>query len=1219
MFVSIYPHTLRQKITLLCLLILTFAYGQDKTPTSKQAKTRFSFPTNVRIEDRNGRLITDSLQREAYFLKKQARIDQMRQNASRSVNQLAVPLCYNGNFEEFETVGGNNVLTHFQYTLGDAQNPIQCKTDMQSAFIGVNQYNPNNMAIMATTIPSNYLDEYIGDIHAFDQYCLKINYKESDDAMAVVQAKRFKTDNENFVKFNYKAVLQTIFSSGHDNEQPYFIGRVVNNAGITVSQFCLIGDPNNCIFSQADVLDGESITLYTQNWQSGLLDISGIPNNQEFTVEFFASRCGLGGHFGYAYVDDICLLHSNENLLGSITLDPLYKICPSMPFSVCGDFTIPNSGGIFATVASISITIRDAAGTVVYTSSAPSSVDFVTKRFCFDITQANLPNTATGSYNVSAVINYNVAQANCSGTTFNSATDDDANPGWDIWFLNCANCPVDLHTTSLTLCDPNHDGKEFFNLTNANTGIVSSTAGLTFSYFETLADATNDTNPIAAFTNYESTSKTIYVRVTLSPTCYKIIPISLVVKNPAATISGILNVCSGSTVLTASAGASYLWANGQTSQSITVTATGTYSVTVTDTFGCTAVASVTILPNQVAVSPTIVITQPNCFVTSGSIQVTSPASQYSYDNGITWSTSSSISNLAVGGYWVKIRTAAGCESYGSYVNIVPTLSTHPNYIKTDPTFCGQLGSITITTVSTEYSFDDGLTWTTSNTMSNLPSGNYKIRVKDAAGCISNYNSVDLEGEFLSDPTVSFNNPYCGNLGDITVITPADSYSLDGGATWQASNVFPNLPTGTYFIKIKNAQGCTSGNVYVFLTDFESTDPDYTLTDAGCGTYASIMIDTQADFYSFDGGTTWGTNPQAINLVSGQTYHLQIKKANCLSTIADVPINSYYLPIPGANDYQTTYCDDLNDGTESMDLTQYNGNVIANPALYTFQYYTTAVAAENAVASFQINNFTAYSMSNANNTVYVRVISADNCHKVARLKFIFLDSPVIHMNNSYPLCQFGTAHLDAGYGFDSYLWSTGETSEMIFITQPGNYWVTVTENHGSLVCSSTKNFNVFLSSPAVITSIETSDWTHYENAITVLVTGVGDYEYSLDGIHYQPGNQFSGLPSGAYTVYVRDKNDCGEVRENVFLLMYPYFFTPNGDGHNDLWFIKFSEFEANFTVAVYDRTGKLMKSLTNKEAGWDGTYNGAMVPSDDYWFVVTREDGTEHRGHFTLKR
>ena len=83
-------------------------------------------------------------------------------------------------------------------------------------------------------------------------------------------------------------------------------------------------------------------------------------------------------------------------------------------------------------------------------------------------------------------------------------------------------------------------------------------------------------------------------------------------------------------------------------------------------------------------------------------------------------------------------------------------------------------------------------------------------------------------------------------------------------------------------------------------------------------------------------------------------------------------------------------------------------------------------------------------------------------------------------------------------------------------------------------------------------------------------------------------------------------------------MYPKFFTPNGDGYNDTWAIKYSHIEPNLKVDIFDRYGKLLKRLTNKNS-WDGKYNGYELPSTDYWFVVTRENGKEYRGHFNMKR
>lgn len=123
---------------------------------------------------------------------------------------------------------------------------------------------------------------------------------------------------------------------------------------------------------------------------------------------------------------------------------------------------------------------------------------------------------------------------------------------------------------------------------------------------------------------------------------------------------------------------------------------------------------------------------------------------------------------------------------------------------------------------------------------------------------------------------------------------------------------------------------------------------------------------------------------------------------------------------------------------------------------------------------------------------------------------------------------------------------------------------------------------------------------------------------MDGIQYQDSNIFENLYPGIYQVFVKDKNGCGIVDEEALLLNYPQFFTPNGDGYNDTWYIKFSQFEQKFDVKIFDRYGKLLKVMDSLDA-WDGTYNGRLMPSDDYWFYVTRADGKIHKGHFAMKR
>nr|WP_223845506.1 T9SS type B sorting domain-containing protein [Flavobacterium selenitireducens] len=83
-------------------------------------------------------------------------------------------------------------------------------------------------------------------------------------------------------------------------------------------------------------------------------------------------------------------------------------------------------------------------------------------------------------------------------------------------------------------------------------------------------------------------------------------------------------------------------------------------------------------------------------------------------------------------------------------------------------------------------------------------------------------------------------------------------------------------------------------------------------------------------------------------------------------------------------------------------------------------------------------------------------------------------------------------------------------------------------------------------------------------------------------------------------------------------MYPRFFTPNADGYNDYWKVKFDEYEPGIQTYIFDRYGKL---ITGFPVGgrWDGTLNGKLLPSTDYWFLVVRQDGKEMRGHFAMKR
>jgi gliding motility-associated-like protein len=147
-------------------------------------------------------------------------------------------------------------------------------------------------------------------------------------------------------------------------------------------------------------------------------------------------------------------------------------------------------------------------------------------------------------------------------------------------------------------------------------------------------------------------------------------------------------------------------------------------------------------------------------------------------------------------------------------------------------------------------------------------------------------------------------------------------------------------------------------------------------------------------------------------------------------------------------------------------------------------------------------------------------------------------------------------------------------------------------------------------------------------IQVSTTSSGVFEYQLDEGEWQDDPFFYNVYIGSHEVKVRDIRGCIENSETVVVMGYPKFFTPNGDGYNDAWNITAPvspiDYLATAKILIFDRYGKLMKQLDPKGEGWNGTYNGVDMPSDDYWFIVGyTEPNTdlrkEFKAHFSLKR
>jgi hypothetical protein len=310
-------------------------------------------------------------------------------------------------------------------------------------------------------------------------------------------------------------------------------------------------------------------------------------------------------------------------------------------------------------------------------------------------------------------------------------------------------------------------------------------------------------------------------------TCVSTSPATNVVVNPVPTASvsagGVTTFCQGlSVVLTASAGSSWLWSNGATTQSITVTSTGNYSVTVTNSFGCSAISAataVTVNPNPPAViSAGSLIT----FCQGGSVTLTANAGiAYLWSNGAT--TQSITLNAPIGStnYTVQVTQAGGCVSNSP--TTVVTINSLPaaNITAGGPlTFCQGNNVVLTASAGSSWLWSNGAT---TQAITVATSGSYSVTVTNANGCVNSSSStvVAVSPNPVVNITASpYTSLYPGLSTTLTAnVTPPGSYNyawfknglLISGATSSSISGIKLDGIGNYTVTVTNTTGLPCSN------------------------------------------------------------------------------------------------------------------------------------------------------------------------------------------------------------------------------------------------------------------------------------------------------------------------------------------------------------------------------------------------------------------------
>ncbi|HYW95558.1 MAG TPA: gliding motility-associated C-terminal domain-containing protein [Bacteroidales bacterium] len=592
------------------------------------------------------------------------------------------------------------------------------------------------------------------------------------------------------------------------------------------------------------------------------------------------------------------------------------------------------------------------------------------------------------------------------------------------------------------------------------------------------------------------------VQVTVNP-----LPAKAVIAPP-----GPLSICEGDTVeLTITAAAtSYDWSDGSTDASLRVTATGNYTVAVTDANGCTSPESdpVQVTVNPVPSKPEIDPAGPVsiCEGDSARLTVTASAASYHWSDG---STAASLYAKTAGSYTVAVTDANGCvspESDPVQVTVNP-LPARAVIAPSGPLSICEGDTVELTTTAAATSYD----WSNGSTGASLrvtATGNYTVAVTDANGCTSpESDPVQVTVNPLpSKPEIDPAGPVSiceGDSAQLTVTAPAASYQWSDGST--AASLYART-AGSYSVTVTDANGCTSAESAPVDVSVNPLPPRPQIDSSGVLAFCeggSVELTATAA-----AGYLWSNGATTASVTVGETATLTVQVASaagCFSAESD-PVHVVVYPLPSTPVI-----------TPAGEVTIIKGDSIRLSASSAGSYIWSTGETSQSVNVKDEGSYT------------VRAISDQGCmsqpsEPVSVIVNDRLPKPVITLSGPTVICD-GQSLQMTGPQAASYLWSTGAGTQTIAVDSPGSYTLVITNSDG---------IQSLESDPVVVTvyqnpepRIETGDVSCFDGSdgsASVTITN-GQSPYAFNWSDGSTTQTISGLPAGDLSVTVTDTHGC----------------------------------------------------------------------------------------------
>ena len=523
-------------------------------------------------------------------------------------------------------------------------------------------------------------------------------------------------------------------------------------------------------------------------------------------------------------------------------------------------------------------------------------------------------------------------------------------------------------------------------------------------------------------------------------------------------------------------------------------------------------------------------------------------------------------------YDIKAEILTGCKTYMDSTQVAVKAVFSLN-LGPDTTICpGNKILLNANPGYVSYKWQDGSTDSTF-TVSNP--GTYFVIVTDACG---NTRSDTVN--------VAIHPPIPFDLGPNISICEKDTSALTAPLgfihyQWNSYNIKPDtgqqvkvFPDTTFMYKVTAEQ---SSGCYVtdsLLVTVKKLPIVHLGNDTSFCAGQSIVLDAGNGNENY----LWSTGALSQSIVVSQQgiYWVKATLNGCSSSDTLDVLNVYPLPVFSLGD-DTALC-------EGQQL-QYNFNL----PRATYLWNSGSTSGSGIISS---------------PGVYWLQVTQMGCSDRDTINVNYNPTPVVNLGNDTALCEGHTLQLNIFYQGANYLWQDGSNASSFLVSNPGTYWVITTFGN----CKSSDTINVsYLSAPYFTLGKDTLICTGQQYILKPLLNTEASFLWQNGSTN----SSYTVLNSGTY--FLTATNDCGSYTDSIVIStfycepMMPSAFTPNGDGRNEVFRVKYPFPVKQFDLSVYDRWGEKVFETNNIKGGWDGNWKGQPAMQGAYIWVIIYTD------------